>query len=76
MFATAPPDGSYLHVFVGDQHREPALAMYSEWLGKLLWGGKVIGLRIELATADADAVKDLIRSAWLTKAPKTLGKTF
>jgi hypothetical protein len=57
---------------VGEEHREPALARYPEWVEKLPWGGKIVGLRIDLAKADASVVQALVRAAWEAKAPKAL----
>jgi len=72
IFATVPPEHTHVHIFVGDEHREPALAMHPEFLEKLLWGGKVVGLRVSIAQARPDVVEDLLRAAWATKAPKAL----
>ncbi len=72
IFVTVPPDGKHIHVFVGDEHREPALAMHPEFLEKLMWGSKVVGLRITLQPADAAVVRQLVRHAWEAKAPKSL----
>jgi hypothetical protein len=72
IFATAPPDGKHLHLFVADEDREPALALNPEFIEKLLWGGKVRGLRVALATAKPKVVKDLLSKAWLRKAPRKL----
>ena len=74
IFVTVPPDGKHIHVFVGDQQREPALAMHPEYLSKLTWGGKVVGLRAELGPADAGVIGELVRHAWKAKAPKSLAK--
>jgi hypothetical protein len=38
----------------------------------LLWGGKVVGLRIELSGISPTMVKDLVTFAWRSKAPKSL----
>lgn len=72
IFATVPPDGLYLHIFVGNEGREPALELHGEFAEKLFWGGKVVGLRVSLAKADPGVVKDLLRQAWRRKAPKAL----
>ena len=72
IFATVPPDGLHLHVFVGDEDREPALEMHGEFARKLLWGGKAVGLRIVLADARPEVVKALLERAWRRKAPKAL----
>jgi len=72
IFVTAPPDGKHLHVFVGEEQRELALAVHADCLEKLWWGGKVVGLRVDLAKADGKVVKQLMRQAWARKAPKSL----
>lgn len=64
IFVTVPPDETAIHVFVDEEDRERALAMHPEWAEKLLWGGKVMGLRITLAQAPAPAVKALVSRAY------------
>jgi len=72
IFVTVPPDEQHIHVFVSDEERERALAVHSKFLEKLLWGGKVRGLRVSLSKAPPAVVNDLIRAAWSHKAPKRL----
>lgn len=72
IFVTVPPENEHIHVFVDDTSREQALALYPEFIEKLLWGGKVRGIRVQLGAASPTAVKNLIRSAWASKAPKSL----
>jgi hypothetical protein len=72
IFATAPPDEKYLHLFVDEVDRELALALHSEWLEKLFWGKKVVGLRINLVAAKPKVVNELLKKAWARKAPKRL----
>ena len=68
IFATAMPDDGYLNVFVGDAHREPALAgHHPDCVEKLMWGGKAVGLRVSLADASPAVVKDLLLVAWRQK---------
>ena len=69
IFVTVPPKEDVIHVFVDEEVRERALAMFPEWSQKLLWGGKARGLRITLAAAPAAAVKALVRRAYETRAP-------
>ena len=69
---TARPAESHIHVFVPEEHREPALAMHPEQVSKLFWGGKVVGLRIELVDTAASVVNDLVKRGWESKAPKAL----
>jgi hypothetical protein len=68
IFVTVPPAEDVIHVFVGEEDRERALAMYPQWTEKLLWGGKVVGLRVRLAGAVPSAVNALVRRAYDAKA--------
>ena len=72
IFATAPPGGTHLHVFVDEEQREAALAMQPGFLEKLHWGKQVLGLRVTLARAKPKFVEALLRQAWVRKAPKRL----
>jgi hypothetical protein len=72
IFVTVPPEQEHIHVFVSEPQRDRALAMYPEFTEKLLWGGKVVGLRVSLGKAYASVVKSLVRQAWELKAPKGL----
>jgi hypothetical protein len=72
IFATAPPGGEYLHVFVADEDRDGPLLMEPGAIEKLWWGGKVRGLRVTLHSARTPMVADLLKKAWLLKAPKAL----
>ena len=45
------------------------------FIEKLLWGGKVVGLRIVIAAAPAALLKSLVHQAWAHKAPKGLQDT-
>lgn len=72
IFATAPPDGEFLHVFVEEERRELAIAMFPDACEPLTWGKKTVGVRVRLSMADAHDVEDLLHSAWALKAPKAL----
>ena len=72
IFATAKPDDGHLNVFVGDEHREPALASHPEYMEKLMWGGKAVGLRISLAEASPAVVKDLLLAGLARKGAKII----
>jgi hypothetical protein len=74
IFVTVPPDEEHIHVFVGEEQREPALAVYPEFLEKLTWCAKVVGLRVALASAQASVVNSLVSVAWQSKAPKSLAR--
>ncbi len=70
IFVTVPPDEEHIHVFIPEEAREQALAMYPEFTEKLLWGSKVVGVRITLPLANATAVKSMVKAAWQIKAPR------
>ena len=73
IFVTVPPDEEFIHVFVGEEDRETALALYPNFLEKLLWGSKVLGLRVHLQAATPNAVKSLIDKAYATRVLKDAG---
>jgi hypothetical protein len=70
IFATAPPDGSRLHVFVDDD--EVAACVAEDPGEPLFWGKRVRGLRIRLPAAPADRVTELLEESWRRKAPRSL----
>jgi len=72
IFATLPADGQHLHVFVDEEQRQIALALEPGVAEKLLWGKRVVGLRLQLAAAKPPLVKRLLAQAWSRKAPKRL----
>ena len=73
IFVTIPPSGDVIHVFVGEEERATALALYPDFLEKLLWGGKVVGLRVALSLAKANAVKSLVSQAYEARVLKDAG---
>jgi len=72
IFATVPPDGKHLHVFVVDDDRDIALALNPAFLEPLRWGARIVGLRVALARAKPGVVQKLLAQAWSRKAPKSL----
>ena len=74
IFVTVPPEGGYIHVFVDEQERLLALAMYPDAIEPLYWGEKVAGVRVNLRKAKSVAVRHLVTVAWKTKAPKRLAE--
>ena len=72
IFATAPPTGGHLHVFVEEEQRQLALALAPEALDTLSWGQRVVGLRVALSMAKPALVKTLLNQSWSRKAPKRL----
>jgi hypothetical protein len=73
IFVTIPPDEEFIHVFVRDEDRELALAMYPKFIEKLLWGSKVLGLRVHLASATPTVVTSLVSKAYEARVQKDAG---
>lgn len=73
IFVTIPPGEAFIHVFVGEEDRESALALYPDFLEKLLWGKKALGLRITLSSARPAVVKALVEKAYTTRVLKDAG---
>jgi hypothetical protein len=72
IFATVPPDGDHLHVFVDEGETEAAVSEDPAAFEPLLWGQKRRGVRVSLATAPDDRVEELIEEAWRRRAPARL----
>ena len=72
IFATVPPENTHLNIFVGEPELEILPLAQPKAYQKLLWGTKVAGLRVTLAAAKTNDVEQLLRAAWLRKAPKKL----
>ena len=72
IFATAPPSGEHLHVFIEEEARQRALALAPETLEILTWGKNVVGIRVILKNASSALVKDLLLQSWTRKAPRRL----
>lgn len=75
IFVTLPPDAPYIHVFVDEQERLLATTMYADAVEPLHWGSRILGVRVDLTRAPAEAVAHLVRAAWRAKAPKRLAAT-
>lgn len=70
IFVTVPPGDEYIHVFLSEADREIALAAFPDFTETLLWGGKVVGVRVTLANASAGPVKAMLRQAYAFQAAK------
>lgn len=73
IFVTIPPGEEFVHVFVAEPQRELALAMYPDFLDKLFWGAKVLGLRVRLASATPAVVESLVSQAYAARVSKDAG---
>ena len=76
IFATAPADETRLHIFVGEGEIAATVAELPRAFQPLLWGQRVRGLRVLLAAAPDDRVRELLTDAWRRKAGKRLVAEF
>lgn len=72
IFATVPPDGEHLHVFVDEGEVHAAVAEDPVAFEPLLWGKRLRGLRVRLASAPAHRIAELLEESWRRKAPARL----
>jgi len=72
IYATAPPEGGFLHVFVDEPTRAAAIGLAPEAAEALHWGAKVVGVRLRLARVSAARVERLLEQAWAMRAPKAV----
>jgi hypothetical protein len=72
IFATVPPDGEHLHVFVGEGEVHAAVAEDPAAFEPLLWGRRLSGLRVRIAAAPAHRITELLEESWRRKAPARL----
>jgi hypothetical protein len=75
IYVTVPPDEEHIHVFVTEAEREVALATSPGFVEKLLWGSKVVGVRVTLAKATPSAVKALVAQAHRFKSTLPASKS-
>lgn len=68
IFITLPPCGELLHIFLPENERELALAMDPDFLEPVRWGGKVLGVRVNLPLARKSTVLELVRKAYAFKS--------
>ena len=72
IFTTVTPDEARLHVFIEEPEISATVAEDPAAFELLYWGKKLRGVRVVLAAAPADRVRELLTEAWLRKAPKNL----
>jgi hypothetical protein len=71
IFATVP-DAGHLNVMLDPFDVEPVVREEPGSCEELLWGKRLVGVRIALKRAAPTMVKQLLEAAWLRKAPKRL----
>jgi hypothetical protein len=72
IFATVPPGGRHLHVFVDEHEARASVADDPSAFEELMWGKKLAGVRIDLHVADRDTVLGSLEESWRRRAPKLL----
>ena len=72
IFATMPPEGGRLHVFLSEPEVASYCAEFPAVVEELWWGKKLSGCRIILRTANRALVRELLAESWRRKAPKSL----
>ena len=75
IFATAPPGGGWLNVFLDEDEASAYVAEDPAAFQPLYWGQRHRGLRVELAACPA-GVAEVLAEAWRRKAPKRLAAGF
>ena len=70
IFATAPPEGDVVRIFVDESEARACVAEGLTGVELLLWGQKVSGVSVSLATADAGRVAELLEESWRRRATK------
>lgn len=70
IFVTVPPGGALLHVFLPDEQRDLALALDPAFLEPLIWGSKVMGVRVHLPKARRATVLALVAQAYACKSAR------
>lgn len=68
IFVTIPPGDELLHIFLPDEKRELALALYPDFLEPVVWGTKVLGVRAHLPAAKKATVLQLVKQAYEYKS--------
>ena len=72
IFATMPPEGGRLHVFLPEGEVASYCAEFPSAVEELWWGRKPSGCRVVLRHADRALVRELLDESWRRKAPKSL----
>jgi hypothetical protein len=76
IFATVPPEGDRVHVFLGRDEVSAYCAEYPGQVQELWWGSQRRGCRVPLKTATRALLGELLTEAWRRRAPKRLLSSF
>jgi hypothetical protein len=70
IFATLPPQGGRLHVFLDDDDITAYGAEFPDAVEELWWGKKRSGCRVILKKAHTALVRELLTESWRRRAPQ------
>jgi hypothetical protein len=76
IFATVPPEGDRLHVFLAADEVAAYCAEFAGAVEELWWGKKLSGCRVLLRHADTALVRELLTESWRRRAPKKVVAAF
>jgi hypothetical protein len=76
IFATMPPEGGRVHVFVADDEVDSFVAEFPAAVEELWWGARRRGCRVVLPNATVPLLRELLTEAWRHKAPKKVLDAF
>lgn len=70
IFATAPPHGDQLRIFVDESETKACVAEDPDQFEELWWGQQLVGVGVTLSRAEPERVGELLEESWRRKAPK------
>jgi hypothetical protein len=72
IFATIPPDGKTLRIFVGAHEVQALVDEAPDAFAVIIWGKREVSdwVQVHLPKAGGAQVKELLEDAWRAKAPK------
>ena len=76
IFATIPPEGGRVHVFLDEDEVSAYCAEYPGVVEELWWGAKRRGCRVPFSTATVSLLRELLTESWRRRAPKKLVAAF
>ena len=78
IFATIPPGGKQLRIFLGAGEVQALIAEDPAAYEPVIWGKRVVegGVCVNLAAAKAGVVRELLEDAWRMRAPKRVIAAF
>ena len=72
VFATMPPEGGRVHVFLDEEEIEAYCAEFPDAVEELWWGTKRRGCKVLLSRAPTALLRELLTESWRRRAPRTL----